>query len=138
MKLKTLLLILLLSVSLSGGTYAGEISYECTIGNVYELTDTGRVKETHQNWQSVFQGERFYVSRLSGEIVGSTLPTTVAKEVRVVNPGSTEYDFQTISIYDHPNSEKEWQILSIKEFKDGDKKPFIAFAASGITTGMCK
>jgi hypothetical protein len=135
--MKKLLLLLLLSLTFLGQSFAGEYAYECTIGNVYALTDDGKIEETHQNWQGMFQGEKFYVSRLNGEIVGSTLPTALAKEVRIINPGSSEYDFQTIAIFETAYAD-EWQVLSIQEFVEGNIKPFSAFTAAGITSGTCE
>ena len=43
------LLLLLLSVGFIGTANAGDISYECTIEKVYELSDTGGIKETNAN-----------------------------------------------------------------------------------------
>ena len=132
--MKKLLIIFIFSLGVISQSIAGEYAYECTIGNVYTLTDDGKIKETGQNWQGIFQGERFYVSRVNGEIVGSTLPTALADEIRIINPGSSEYDFQTLAVF-KTDSGVEWQVLSIEEYKEGKIKPFSAFTAAGITSG---
>jgi len=114
------------------------LSYECTIKNVYSTKGNGDIYETPPIWKDNFIGEKFYVSRTSGSIVGSTLPTDTANKVIVVNKGSNSYDFQSIAIWNDDEANSEWQVVSIKEFVKGELKPFIAFAAPGITTGICK
>ena len=130
-------LLLLISFAFLGQTYAGEYSYECSIGTIYQLNSNGKLKESNQTVQGFFKGDKFFVNRRNGHITGSTLPTDLAKEIRVVNRGSSEYDFKTIAVFEH-FSDDQWQVLSIKEFAAGIIKPFIAFSVAGITTGICE
>ena len=85
----------------------------------------------------MFQGDKFYVNRSNGQITGSTLPTDLAKEIRVINRGSSEYDFKTIAVFEH-SFDDQWQVLSISESLDGLIKPFSAYTVAGITSGTCK
>jgi len=135
--MKKLLTILLLNLAFIGQSNAGQYSYECTIGNIYDLTSNGKLEESNQNWQSMFQGDKFYVNRSNGQITGSTLPTDLAKEIRVINRGSSEYDFKTIAVFEH-SFDDQWQVLSISESLDGLIKPFSAYTVAGITSGTCK
>jgi len=135
--LKKLLTLLLVSLTFLGQSFAGQSSYECTIGNIYDLKDSGKLEEANSNWQELFQGDKFFVNRSNGQIKGSTLPTDLAKEIRVINRGSSEYDFKTIAVFEH-SFDDQWQVLSVKEFVPGKIKPFIAFSVAGITTGICK
>jgi len=135
--MKKLITLLLVSLTFLSQSYAGQSSYECTIGNIYDLKDSGKIEESNSNWQELFQGDKFFVNRLNGQIKGSTLPTDLAKEVRVINSGSSEYDFKTIAVFEHSAGD-QWQVLSINEFEAGKIKPFIAFSVAGITTGTCE
>jgi hypothetical protein len=139
MKLNKLLLILFFSIKFIGVSYAGGTFYECTIKDSYNLNnETGKIELTSESWNEIFKGKKFNVSRLSGDIVGSTLLNHDAKQIVVINKGSKEYNFKTISIFDHPNGEKEWQILTVQEITNSQEKPFIAFSVAGIITGICK
>ncbi len=131
------LLLLLFSLSFIGQSNAGEYSYECTIENLYQLKNNGELEKKSQIEQDFFQGNKFYVNRRNGQITGITLPTDIAKEVRVINRGSSKHNFQTIAVFEN-FSDDEWQVLSIEEFTEGKIKPFIAFAVTGITTGICE
>ena len=135
--MKKLLLLLLLSLAFIGQSNAGEYSYECTIETIYQLKNNGKLKESSQIVQDFFQGDKFYVNRRNGQITGSILPTDLAKEVRVINRGSSKYNFNTIAVFEN-FSDDEWQVLSIEEFVEGKIKPFIAFSIAGITTGTCE
>ena len=126
----------LLIASFVTPSLSGNLSYECTIKNVYSTKDNGDIYETPSAWKDNFIGEKFYVSRTSGSIVGSTLPTDSANKVIVVNKGSGVYDFQSVAIWSDDKANDEWQVISIKEYRK--VKSFIAFAAPGITTGVCK
>jgi hypothetical protein len=44
--MKKLLIIFIFSLGVISQSIAGEYAYECTIGNVYTLTDDGKIKET--------------------------------------------------------------------------------------------
>ena len=112
-------------------SYAGATYYDCTIKDTYGLNNnTGKVEDTGTGWKEVFKGHKFNVSRLSGDIVGKTLLNHDAKQIVIINQGSDRYDFKTISIFDHPNNEQQWQILQVEESANGETKPYIALAQS--------
>ncbi len=132
-------ILILMFLCLVKASYAGVTYYDCTINNTYDLNNnTGKVEATNTEWKEAFKGHKFNVSRLNGDIVGKTLLNHDAKQIVVINQGSDRYDFKTISIFDHPNNEQQWQILQIKESANGESKPFIAFALPGIITGICR
>ena len=135
--MKKLLLLLFISLSFIGHSNAGEYSYECTIENLYHLKNNGELEKKSQITQDFYQGNKFYVNRRNGQITGMTLPTGLAKEIRVINRGSSTQEFKTIAVFEN-FSEDEWQVLSIDERVKGKIKPFIAFAATEITAGICE
>ena len=135
--MKQLLTLFILYLAFISQANAGEYSYECTIENLYQLKNNGELKEASKIAKDYFQGDKFYVNRRNGQITGSTLPTDLAKEVRVINRGSSKHNFKTIAVFEN-FADDEWQVLSIEEFKEGKIKPFMAFAITGITTGICE
>ena len=128
---------------------AGELAYTCKVKHVYELDSVGSLKTS--NLEKQFKNSDFSVSRATGEIVGKVIPTLLANSTKVINKGDKEYSFKSIAHFDAVNkplssggenaeSTTSVQILEIQEFRDGDKKPFVALSMSGagIITGFCK
>ena len=107
-------ILILMFLGVIKASHAGATYYDCTIKDTYGLNNnTGKVEDTGTGWKEVFKGHKFNVSRLSGDIVGKTLLNHDAKQIVVINQGSDRYDFKTISIFDHPNNEQQWQILQV-------------------------
>lgn len=128
-----------LALFYSSIVHSSNAYYECTILDTYSLNNiTGKIETTNAKWRDMFKGDKFNVSRLNGNIVGQTLPTEAATQTIVVNKGSSEYNFKAISIFKHPNNEREWQVIQIKEIAETPSKPFIAFSVAGIISGVCK
>jgi hypothetical protein len=111
---------------------AGPISYNCTVEKVYKLDGVTLRQST---WEKDFKGSRFSVSRLSGEIIGEVLSTSLAMSTSVVNPGSTSDSFKSVAFF-----QGQVQLLEVHEYKQGDSKPFFAasLGGAGLVTGTCK
>ena len=132
MYIKPLLFLLLSLGPLASISEAGEHTYDCVIKNAYSLDDTGILKAS--GWQKIFAGNKFQVSRETGIIVGETLTTVFAKDTRVINFGTSDNSFKAIAEF-----KGQFQIIEIKEFKEGIEKPFVAYSmgGAGIVTGIC-
>ncbi len=125
--------IALVIMTLSGTVTAGRLAYDCEVINVYHLSEKGELALS--SWQAMMTGAQFHVSRLSGEITGRAIPTLNAKSVQVVNQGSEENSFKSVADFG-----KQYQILEVQEFREGETKPFVAssMGGAGIVTGVCK
>jgi len=124
---------LLLALAVSASATAGPLAYTCEVLRVYDLSEKGTLKAS--GFEKFLKGSLFSVSRVTGEIIGATVPTLLAKSTRVVNKGSTENSFKSVA-----NFEVNIQILQVQEFRDGSVKPFVVSSTSGadIFTGTCK
>lgn len=133
----------------SHGSIAGELAYTCRVIHAYDLEDDGSLKTS--NWQKQFIDGEFSVSRVTGEIIGTVIPTLLANSTKVINTGNKEYSFKSIAEFDavnkplsEGNEEAEStagiQLLEVQEFIEGPEKPFIAISmgGAGIVTGICK
>ncbi|MFQ5752223.1 MAG: hypothetical protein ACE5HI_09525 [bacterium] len=150
MKLLFVSAILLLIISTSyQKSVAGEDAYKCKVNHIYNLTTEGSLMIS--NWEKQFRGSEFFVSRITGEITGKVVPTLLANSTKVINKGNESWSFRAISEFDAVNkpfsSKKEdtataasIQLLEIQEFRNGDRKPFVAMSmgGAGIVTGMCE
>ena len=107
--------------------------YTCKIKHVYSLSAEGLFSES--NWESIFEGGEFIVSKDTGAISGETLTTILAKETRVINSGSDENSFKAVAYF-----EGQLQLIEIQEFRSDKNKPFVAssMGGAGIVTGMCQ
>ena len=132
---KILRIILLAGIALGcGGTAsAGPIAYTCTVMHVYDLDSSSEIGTS--NFGDTFNQTKFSVSRITGEIIGETLTTALAKSNLVINKGSSENSFKTLSVFSG-----KAQLLEVQEFRKGVVKPFIALSmgGAGVVTGVCK
>lgn len=112
---------------------AAPTAYTCEVMHVYALADDASLKPS--GFEKTMKGGSFTVSRITGQIVGEVVPTLMALSTRVVNAGSSENSFKAIADF-----EGQAQVLEVQEFKQGAKKPFVAFSmgGAGIVTGECK
>lgn len=133
MKIHTLFILIIGVLIFPSILIAGDLTYECTINNVYELDDFGALETP--SWHDGFTGSKFKVSRETGRIIGKTLTTEFSKEIKVLNFGSKEYSFKSIAIFNNGI-----QLIEIQEFKSGSKKPFISasLGGAGVVTGSCE
>ena len=132
--MKRLLLILSLSLGITSLANAGELTYECTVQNLYEQSDSGEIKLSPDIWQEIYDGQKFTVYKKTGLMSGD-FDTSQLSDSRVVNQGSSGNSFKAVNFtYD----ERKWLILEIKTHFESEKKPFIMLYQLGILTGFCK
>jgi len=86
-------------------------------------------------WEKIFVGGKFSISRVTGEIIGEVVTTVAAASTKVINKGNEDYYFTSIAYFGD-----KAQLIEVKEFKKGEKKPFVAMSlgGAGIVTGVCK
>lgn len=138
-----------ISFSSIHGAVASELAYTCKVLHVYDLEDGGSLRAS--NWEKQFKDGEFSVSRVTGEIVGTVIPTLLANSTKVINKGNKEYSFKSIAEFDavnkplssgHENAKDtaSIQLLEVQEFRKGLDKPFIALSmgGAGVVTGICK
>jgi len=116
-----------------GTTIAGESVYDCKVLHVYTLNKNGILEQSA--YEDELKGQAFRVSRLTGKITGSVLPTTLASSIKIVNEGSTENSFKAIAHF-----KEQLQTIEVQEFRDGITKAFVSssMGGAGIVTGVCE
>ena len=116
-----------------GVSDGGELAYVCTVEHVYKVSDYGKLVESESDEE--MEGARFAVSRLDGKILGEVLATPLAESTRVVNRGSRSNSFKTVADFGD-----KFQILEVQEFREGERKPFVASSMGGvgIVSGVCR
>jgi hypothetical protein len=112
---------------------AGELRYECIIKNIYDLDDTGGVKES--GFSKYLVGGNFMVSRETGEVTGDSLTTITAESTKVISSGSSQNSFKSIAEFNG-----QAQLIEIKEYSKDEQKPFISLSmgGAGLVTGLCR
>lgn len=122
-----------LFLSLGNNAMAGVLAYTCEVAHVYSLSDKGSLEISAL--EKDMKGSSFSVSRVTGEIIGEVVPTSMAKSTRVVNKGSKENSFKATADFG-----EQYQILEVQEFRDGAVKPFVSssMGGAGIVPGSCK
>jgi hypothetical protein len=120
-------------LAVCGVSEGGELAYVCTVEHVYNVSDYGKLIESEVGDE--LEGARFAVSRLDGKILGDVLATPLAESTRVVNRGSSSNSFKAIA-----NFGDRFQSLDVQEFREGERKPFVASSMGGvgIVTGVCR
>ena len=134
MKYPIAILIFALSLILcTNNSRAGELSYTCTVMNVYKVGAKNDL--IHSLWQKDFRGSQFSISRVDGQIIGEVLPTLNARKTYVHNPGSNQNSFKASADFNG-----QYQLIEVKEFVESKTKPFVAMSmgGAGIVTGFCK
>lgn len=127
------MLVLMPLLFVTPNSIAGIVSYDCEVTHVYDLTEQGTLRIS--GFEKTMKGSKLTVSRTTGEIAGQVLPTLSAKSFRVVNEGTTENSFKAVADFG-----KQYQLLEVQEFREGNVKPFVAssMGGAGIVTGVCK
>jgi len=128
MKLKTLLLTLLLSVSLSGVAFAS--AYKCNIEHKYELNNNSLKKQAYIDWTE------FVIDRDSGKIYNDVPGSFKPFTFEVLSRGDNNTAFRAL----YNDGSKGIYYISIGEYVDSKKKPLIYFSeymGADIMTGTC-
>jgi hypothetical protein len=137
MKTKSLSLATLLLIAIvPAAANAGAFQYEC---EVKQVSDVEKGKATPRS-RDIAIGEKFTISRQTGEIVGSKAyvlnRTQGWKEFRVLDSGGPGQSYKFIAVSSGPNT---WVIfIHVKEYEEGPDKTFTLIDNSLLTVGTCK
>lgn len=114
---------------------AGKVTYNCEVKHLYDLGHNGDLVPSHSGWSRNFVGVAFTVSRITGEITGSIVPTLLTPTTRVISKGSKDWSFRAVA--DFGNT---YQLIEVQEFRLGPTKPFLvsSMGGTGIVTGLCQ
>ena len=133
------------SVVLPVDSDAGEYAYKCVITQVMDRKESGGgIKEpgdeklVAKSTGEAGTGERFEVSRETGEITGSILGAggTMGTKTQIFSQGSSHSPFTLLKNH---NNGGVVELIYIVEYVEGDKKPFTAFSTyAGVLVGYCE
>jgi hypothetical protein len=115
-----------------------EVSYECAVEHIYVLDNNGGLRPS--NYSVKAKGDRFQVSRITGQITGTWLTTAKAASVEILRAGNdSDWSFQALALF-NVGAKRSAQLIEIRGWDDGTHKRFLAAspAGAGIITGFCK
>ena len=105
--------------------------YKCTIESNRLLEKTGKLS----NDSFSLKGKEFVVNRKTGQTTGALSNHNTFGKPEVLDYGSKEQAFQTITIY-HPIVSVDF--LYVAEYEEGKIKPFLYVdAVLGVISGTC-
>ena len=124
------------SVVLAVDSDAGEYAYKCVITQALDRKGEG-IKEPGDEKLVVAgpTGQKFEVSRETGEITGSILGAggAMGTKTQILSQGST------FKLLKNHNNGGVVELIYIVEYVEGDKKPFTAFSTyAGVLVGYCE
>ena len=108
--------------------------FDCEIINVYNLSGLGTLQSSSSG-----RGDRFSVSRRTGEIKGDWVATMNAQKTDVLSDGGSGNSFRAVT-YFNVGAGHLVQTIDIQVFKPWQRKPFVSFSmgGAGILTGLCE
>jgi len=128
-------IISIILIMFSFNSHATESTYICVVEQVLELSEQGKLLETKGTYTSVI-GNKFTIDRNHGDMIGYPFTTKSYKSITVLDKGSKENAFKSISISHPPNI---WAMyIYVKEFQEGKYKPFWGNEGSYIFSGNCE
>ena len=115
---------------------AGQFQYECEV-----LEDASiQIGHVEQLKDSLLKGQRFTISRESGEVVGSVAfamsPQHGWKQFSVLDRGSKNQSFKLLAVSPGPFTNVVY--LEVKEYENGQSKSFVHYTNFGISIGVCR
>lgn len=114
---------------------AGETTYICTINQILDLTNKGKMIK-HDGIYKSLVGEKFTIDRNSGDMIGLPFSTKSYKDVTVLDKGSSSNSYKAIITSHPPNM---WVMyIYVKEFTKGKMKPFWGTEDNKIFSGQCE
>ena len=131
--MKHIIVSLLLFFSFS--VFASQSTYVCEIKQIMELSDDGELIK-HSGVYKSLVGSKFTIDRESGDMIGLPFTTKSYKTITVLNKGSNEMSYKSITISHPPN---RWiMYIQVKEFVKGKLKPFWGNDGGNIFSGQCE
>jgi hypothetical protein len=114
---------------------AASDGYICTISEIQELNSTGNLEIYHGIYSTLI-GTTFSISRETGEVIGMPFSTKGWKEARVLDRGDATRSFKLMITSHQSNA---WvRYLYVREFDEGERKPFWGADGEQMYAGTCK
>lgn len=113
--------------------HAGQKSYECTVRQVLQLSETGLLVPSPPSslWE---MGATFNVNRNTGSLASQKLPVPFP-QLRVLWRGSAQHFF--LAQAESPAPTPHILVLRIDEFREGTAKPFFLYYTTNVVSGTC-
>lgn len=126
-------LLILLTIFFSNSVFASE-DYKCVITDVVAPVSNGKLKKSELYKNAINQ--TFVVNRRTGDIAGSIKNNYVTSPV-VLDYGSSENSFKAVTIMKNDITTNIY-VLTIEEFEESPKKPFVFLSNSNVYSGTCE
>jgi hypothetical protein len=124
-------------VALVGATSAWAVTdYRCTI----ERTVSAVESESHSKYSQMYIGKQFTVERQSGRMAGA-LKNSYVTDPQVIDYGSAEESFKAVTTMrkdQGAGAGSNIYALTISEYQEGAKKPFIFLENGDAYLGNCE
>jgi len=122
-----------------GATHAlaGANSYQCVIAEQLVLKDDGALSRPPSPH---LIGKRFSVDRNTGVITGPDggLWSTFNSKFTVLARGNADNSFVVLATQAAPGNGVSATLLSVAEYKQGARKPFVVLAVGETVSGTCE
>ena len=124
-------IILLLIIGQQSVIASQSSAYECTVGSSSaRLDDEGNLAP----WP-LYEGDKFIVDKQSGKMLGKLRNENAFGTPEVIDNGSHEQAYKVVTIYKPFTSVS---FLTVNEFAEGKKKPFIFVNGTLVYAGNCE
>ena len=126
------LIMLLVTSSVLGDVY----NYECDIVGEYIYGAKGELVPEKKE----YAGDKFYVERKLGVVLGSSLGNSSYPSRQVLDPGGVRQAYKLIWVskeLEGTNGGKNVGYLNVQEFVKGAEKPFVLIVDSRVLSGVC-
>ncbi len=132
--MKNFILLILLSVTSSA--LGDAFSYECDIVGEYVHGTKGELVPDKKE----YAGGKFYVERKLGVVLGNYLGNSSYPSRQVLDPGGASQAYKLIWVskdLEGTTGGKNVGYLSVQEYAQGAKKPFVLVTDSRVLSGEC-
>lgn len=120
---------------LSGTSFAGTTGYQCVVVDVMGLRSDGKMKSYPKSPEI---GRKFAITKSTGELIGE-VSFGMGVKPQVLGTGSKDNSFKVLWMAQAGGKNGvHADLLTIEEFVEGPKKPFIVTVGSFISTGICE
>jgi hypothetical protein len=125
-------ILFLFAVLFTADAFALE-DYKCTINNAVTVDSNGNLKEIGD--KTVID-KMFTVNRRTGDMVGP-IKNNYETQPNVLDYGSTENSFKAVTLMKNDITTNVY-VLTIEEFAENPKKPFVFLSNSDVFYGTCE
>ena len=110
--------------------------YKCTVERVVSAVES----DSRSNYNQIFIGKQFTVERRSGRMAGA-LKNSYVTDPQVIDYGSAEESFKVVTTMrkdQGAGAGSNIYALTISEYREGAKKPFIFLENGDAYLGNCE